>query len=87
MECFIEAHKDDLKSTFETIPDDETIRQMIIFKIKTMFKNAGEDFDNPTKESILKVMEKLKELAKHFRSPEIIGGHVKQMMCLINRLE
>ncbi|MDD3284735.1 MAG: hypothetical protein PHZ07_04030 [Patescibacteria group bacterium] len=94
VECFYNAHKEVLEDNmFVMLEDDnvqvessnaqkEYIRQMII----NYFVKVGGDFDKPTKEDILKVMNELKEFAKNFRKPEIIESHYSEIMQLVNKL-
>jgi uncharacterized protein YpuA (DUF1002 family) len=51
------------------------------------FKEVGADFDNPTKESLQSVIDKLAEFAKSFRKPEMIKEHYEQIQSLINKLD
>ena len=54
--------------------------------IKKYFVDVGGDFENPTKESIVLVIGKLKNFAKNFRNPKIIAKHAGEIMILANKL-
>ena len=84
VECFRQAHC--LDSGIGS--DDKTINQEYCREIvKKAFDDAGADFDSPTKETILKALEGLKEFAKNFRNPSIIEKHYGEIMQLVNKLK
>ncbi len=90
--CFVSAHSDaleDLKNYAADIKNDEFERMKVLNvqqMIRSFFKEVGGDFEAPTKESIVKVMEKLKEFAVHFRNPEIISKHYTEIIELVKAL-
>lgn len=93
IECFTQAHSealDDLRNYADDISDDEleqikriNVRQMI----RNFFKESGGNFDNPDKESIMKVLEKLKIFAANFRNPELIARHYSEIITLVSLLK
>jgi hypothetical protein len=52
-----------------------------------MFDDVNGDFNNPTKESLINVVEKCKEFACLFRDNTIIEKHSNEIMTLINKLD
>ncbi|MFH1770144.1 MAG: hypothetical protein ABH828_01165 [archaeon] len=90
IECFLNAHGsilDDMKDQYKDSKEFNQIKEIDIkMTIKKFFKDVGGDFDNPTKESILKVMGKLQEFSANFRKPKIIERHAGQMMLLVEKL-
>lgn len=92
IKCFFNAHKselDQLRNGHDAISDAEfeKIEQMdVILMIKKYFGDVGGDYDNPTKESILQVLDKLKEFAGNFRDQEVIGQHYQEIMQLVEKL-
>lgn len=92
--CFIEAHgevlEQDLGSLVEEVGKEEfekmkeiNIRQLV----RNFFEATYGDFENPTKEALIAVCDKLADFAKSFRQPEIIKKHYGEIMQLVNKLE
>lgn len=80
--CFHEAHCADTGLEANT----ETDNQYCLSIVKKAFADAGGNFDNPTKEEIIKVVGLLAEFSKNFRSQEIIAKHQQQIMELLKQL-
>ncbi|HNV97202.1 MAG TPA: hypothetical protein PKL13_02695 [bacterium] len=80
--CFYRAHCAD-SSIDEVSSSNELYCKEIIRK---MFQESGDDFDNPDKESILRLIQKLKDFSDNFRDPEIIKQHEMEIMELVNCL-
>ena len=53
--------------------------------LKKQFSDLGVNWDEPTKEGIIKVMGKLSELAQKYRSEEVIRANYNKMMKLVNK--
>jgi hypothetical protein len=91
--CFVVAHKeilDDMKD-FGDFRSEKEFMEMkelnVELMIKKLFDDVGGDFDKPTKESLIKVCDKLAEFSKNFRKPEIIRKHYGEIMQLIKHLD
>lgn len=90
--CFANAHSEaleDLRSYAESVSREQFERMKIINVqqlIRGYFSDVGGDFENPTKESIIAVLGKLKEFAKNFRNQSIIDSHYKEIEILIQAL-
>ena len=82
--CFYEAHCED---TGIDIKEGDINREYCREIISKAFKDVGGDFDNPTKESVVGVVKKLKNFSKGFRDQKIIEKHAKEIMSLINKLD
>ncbi|HEY5587419.1 MAG TPA: hypothetical protein VIK86_00525 [Candidatus Paceibacterota bacterium] len=92
VECFTQAHSEalaDLENYIEGLSKSDfeemkriNIRQMI----RNYFEEVGGSYDNPTRDSILKVMGKLKEFAENFRDKEMIDKHFKEISILVEKL-
>jgi len=92
IDCFTQAHSHILsegRGFLKELSDKEfeeikklNVREMI----KMYFEKVGGDYDKPTKKSLSEVCEQLKEFAKNFRDPQIIGKHYKEIMSLIEKL-
>jgi hypothetical protein len=93
IKCFYEADDDVLDnlfqiSTFKSIEDEkDTKLRHVNIMIKKMFRDIDGDFYNPTKKSLINVIDKCAEYAKYFRDKEIIEKHYKEIMTLINKLD
>jgi len=84
IECFFQAHCAD---TGMDQTEGDTNRQYCGEIIKKSFNDIGGDFNNPTKEDVLKVMGKLKEFSAGFRDPSIIEKHSKEIMKLVEKMK
>ena len=83
VECFYNAHCAD--SALED-DDSKSVNKYCAELVKGAFTNTGGDFENPTKESIVKVLGQLAEFSKNFRNPEVIKKHYNEIMQLVERL-
>ena len=92
IQCFYEAHCNVLELARETFghPPKKKFEEMKKSHIKELvhdiFDNIGGDFNNPTKDNLLKVLENLKGFASIYRKPDVIREHVGEIMLLINKL-
>ncbi len=92
VECFFLAHKEALEDMGDYAEDlspedlEKAKKSYIRVLIQKFFQDVQEDYDSPTKDSILKVLEKLKEFAAHFRKPEVIEKHYSEIMLLVSKL-
>jgi hypothetical protein len=92
IKCIYEADKevlDDLfpSSDFDSKDDEEQkkYRHVEIF-IEKMFKDVKGDYHYPTKESLIKVIDRCAEYASSLRDKETIDKNYNQIMILINKL-
>jgi hypothetical protein len=80
IKCFNQAHcMDSGIDEIEKFSNEKYCYEIV----KKMLDDSNGDFDNPTKESILKSLEKLKEFAKNFRDQSVIEKHYEQIMQLV----
>lgn len=91
VECFTQAHAkelEDLKNYADVKPADfELIKRINISQLlRQYFAETGGDFENPTRDSILAVMDKLKSFAGNFRDPSVIAGHYGEIIKLVECL-
>jgi hypothetical protein len=93
VECYYQADIEVLNKLFyESDYDSEedekkTKREHVEIMLKKMFNDINGDYNNPTKESLLNVIDKCKDFAKCFRDEEIIKKHYNEILELINRIE
>jgi len=55
--------------------------------VQDIFHRIEGDFNKPTKDNLLKVLDNLKEFASIYRKPDVIKKHVSEIMLLINKLD
>ena len=91
--CFYEAHNDVLNEMFEVSnfsSDNEskmTKYNHIRIMIKTLFDRVHGDFDNPSKESLIKVIDQCAQYAQNYRDDETIKKNYNKIMEMINKLD
>ena len=91
--CYLKADDEVLEEIFN-IREFETDEQKQKLKedhvrviIKKVFYDADGDFDNPTKETLIDVINGLRDFASHFRDKETIEENYNMIMKLIDKLE
>lgn len=91
--CFYKAHSknlDQMKSQLNFKDDkhfEDFKRKDVEALIKLKFEEVGGDFNNPTKNSLIEVINQLKDYSKLFRDQNIIEKHAREIMSLIEKLE
>jgi hypothetical protein len=92
IQCFFEAHDNilELAKDFFGDPDKVKFEEMKKIHVKELVENIylkiGEDFNKPTKESLLKLLNHLEKIAKIYRDNNIINTHIDEIMQLIKKL-
>ena len=92
VKCYYQAHQQvlgDMKNYMDFKSEDEFERfKKLNVKslIKTKFDEVGGDFNNPTKDSLIKVVYALKDFAKFYRDLETIEKHANEIMYLIEQI-
>jgi len=92
LQCFYEADTEVLESLFQRLDLEsdegkEIGKKHVKVVIKRLFEDVNGDVNNPTKESLINVVEKCKEFAGLFRDKETIEKHANEIMTLINKLD
>ena len=93
IQCFYEAHCNVLELARETFghPPEKKFEEMKKSHVKELVQNIfhriGGDYNRPTKENLLLVLENLKGFASIYRQPDIIKKHISEIMLLINKLD
>ena len=91
--CFYKAHCNVLELAKETFghPPEEKFEEMKKTHVKELvqdiFIKIGGDFNKPTKDNLLKVVDNLKGFASIYRKPNVIKKHVGEIMVLIDKLD
>jgi hypothetical protein len=84
VECFFKAHCMD--SGID--PKEEGANRNYCREIvKKAFSDSGGHFNQPTKESIMRALEKLADFAKSFRDPSVIQEHYREIIKLVDQLK
>ncbi|MBR9683550.1 hypothetical protein GOV03_03340 [Candidatus Woesearchaeota archaeon] len=90
VECFVDAHKKEVMHA-QAVSDekqaDEKSRKFVVDLIKKSFTVNGGDFNKPTKEVIIKVMNHLKTFAKNFRDQGTILSNYSKMVSLVKKIK
>jgi hypothetical protein len=91
--CFIKAHepaqKEQIKEIIKGMNEvgaEKLVQVNIEQNVYNAFRTTGGSFDAPTKASILKAMDALKEFSKQFRSTEVIERNYQDMLTLVKGL-
>jgi hypothetical protein len=85
IECFYQAHCQ--QTGIENVQDSDSLNRTYCQQlVKKAFHNTNGDFDNPTKEHLIQVMENLAKFSSTLRDPQIIQEHTAQIQQLINAL-
>ncbi len=90
--CFINAHGGVIKEfkSYENLSKEElekSERNEIQTLVKNFFGEVGGDFENPTKENLIRVMDRLADFSKKFREEEVINKHYQEIKLLIDKLQ
>ncbi len=86
LKCFTQAHCID-SGIGEKEENGKINHQYCLEIVKKAFSEAGQDFDKPTKEGILRSMDVLAEFSKKFRDQEIVQKNYSSILQLVNKLK
>jgi hypothetical protein len=90
--CFVQAHGRVLEEGREAIKElseeeFEKIKELNVEQlVRKLFDEIGVDYENPTKESLVKVCDRLREFAKNFRNQDMIRDNYNKIMKLVEKL-
>ena len=87
MTCFFEAHCADTGLGTSDEAELSMNKTYCSREVKKLFGSCGANFENPTKDDIMKSLKSLAEFSKNFRDQEIIKKHYDQMMALVGKLQ
>ena len=89
--CFAYAHLEEAfkkKKNRVTYNDFETVRDSLVAEVKISFNQVDENFEKPTRQGLLKVLNLLVEKQlNRGASKSIINSHYRQLNSVIQRLE
>ena len=89
IKCFFEAQKETFARAKQDlgIAKDEELMTSVVGSVRLAFRGVEEDFDNPTKKSLLKVVGSLARKAASWGTPQdIINYHKSQIEKIIGLL-
>ena len=91
VDCFFEAQRETFARAKEKAGSSDTapesIRTMVAAGVRTAFKEAGDDYDDPTVESLERAVAVLARRAAAWGTPtDIIEHHGAQIAALLARL-
>jgi hypothetical protein len=81
--CFQDAH---CKDTGFDVSEKKVNQKYCLEIVKKAFLDSNANFENPTKEDILKATSHLAEFAKKFRNQDLIKKHYSEIEKLIQKL-
>jgi len=89
--CFFEAHEEFIEEAsaskeLSKKEQDEARQALVEAIVKKVFRETNVDWDEPTKEGIIKVCDNLGNYSKNFRNPDIIAKHFWEIMKLAQGL-
>lgn len=84
-ECFFQAHKEQIDLP-QADNNDEIRKIFIKEKIKETFTVTDTNYENPSKQDLITVIDALKDFAKHYRNKEVIQKHYTEILSLIEGL-
>ena len=93
IQCYYEAHCDVLELAKDAFynPPKEKFEEMKKSHVKELIENficeAGGNFENPSKNCLIHVLNRLQNIAKTYRETEIINKHVNEINQLIDKLD
>lgn len=85
--CFVAARCVDSFMEESAKGDDDLRHDYSKGFVKKMFSESGGDFENPTKESIIAVIGKMKDFSSSFRDPAEVEKHAGEIMQLVAKLK
>jgi len=87
VQCFFEAQKETLARTSDTM-DVAAIKQQAVGLVKGTMESIKEDFDSPTRQSLVKLLDELGTKAYSWGTPaDIIMHHMRQMQDVLKALK
>jgi hypothetical protein len=93
IQCYYEAHCNVLELAKDAFyePPKDTFEEMKKSHVKELIENiiceTGGDFDNPSKDCLIQVLNHLQKIASTYREPETINKHVNEINQLIDKLD
>ena len=93
IQCFCKADNEIMDQLFQSTDfksaeeGEQKKRNHVKILVKKMFQEVNGDFDNPTKESLIGVIDKCADYAGPVRDEETIHNNYDAIMSLIERLE
>lgn len=83
IQCFADSHQQDTSMSFQ---DNAGAYNYCCEIVKKFFDDSHADFNHPTKQSLIQVMDALADFSHHFRSDEVITKNYQKMSIIVNNL-
>lgn len=83
IECFFQAHCLDSQLVDSTPEVNHSYCEQLV---KQKFQEVGGNYDVPSKESLLKLVESLAKYSEGFRDKTVIEQHLREISALIDQL-
>ncbi len=83
IKCFFEAQQETFARSRQQLglqSNEKETQGSIVSAIKLVMREVGGDFDNPTKESLMKAVDVLGRKASSWGTPDDITGHHKEQI-------
>lgn len=93
IQCFLQAHNcilEEIKNISDISSDQKMTqlkRKTVLSIIHQIFQEIDADFNHPTKQNLLEVVEKLAEYSSKYNQPNIIDRNVSEIMLLIRLIK
>lgn len=93
IECYYEAHCNVLELAKEAFyePPKKNFDEMKKAHVRELIENficdAGGDINNPSKNCLTMLLNRLQKIASTYRKPDVINKHVREINKLIDKLD
>ncbi len=84
--CFERTHGEVIKESFGDLQGEEAVHGAVVQIMKKAFSEVEGNFEKPTKESLLQVMDYLREFSKQFRDIAIIEDNYQKIHACIDKI-
>ncbi len=90
VKCFYEAQRETFAAAGENLgraPNDAELHNTVTGAVRVTFREAGADFDHPTKDSLMAVVQILARKSKSWGTPpDIVEHHQNQIGSVLQAL-
>ncbi|MBI4684913.1 MAG: hypothetical protein HY755_06915 [Nitrospirae bacterium] len=91
IKCFYESQKETFLSARRQLgvrSSDEDIHASVVAGVQLAFRETGGDFEHPTREGLMKVVDVLAKKSSSWGTPpDIIQHHICQIRKIVDRLQ
>ena len=83
IECFAKVHHEEFGKQSDSEKEQRLHAEAYV---RSVFSDAGADFDNPTKKALNNVIDRLAQDASIFRDQKTIQKHFEEIMSCLKRI-